>query len=327
MNPNQTQQNTQLDPSIVALTKAIGISESGGKYDAVGKSGEYGAYQYTQPTWQADSQKYLGQDIPLESATPAQQDEVAYKKIQDLGSQGYKPDQIASIWNSGKPDYAGNIGTNKYGVHFDTPAYVKSVGANYEKIMSGGQATQDSNNPSSTTNQNTQTQSTQQPTQQHSWLQQLAVGVGSSFIGTAKFIGDLLGLKPTPFGEKILASAQNLDNGTAKNIGQGIGYAGQLAPVIAETSGLVGGLVGKGAADTFPTLQEYLDNPQAYEEVIKTAPVAKKVSLVKKLIEGGLLFEGGKTVLNSATDIAKQLFGKYIAPQVIPNQETINPAP
>lgn len=144
--------NQPLDPSVVALTKAIGSSESDGNYSAVGKSGEYGAYQYTAPTWAADSQKYLGSSIPLEQATPAQQDEVAYKKVEDLGKQGYKPDQIASIWNSGKPDYQGNVGTNKYGVHYDTPAYVKSVGANYEKIMNGGQAQPDPNNPSNVPN-------------------------------------------------------------------------------------------------------------------------------------------------------------------------------
>lgn len=152
-NQNQAQ---QLDQSVVALTKAIGQSESGGNYSAQGKSGEHGAYQYTKPTWDSDSQKYLGQAVPLEQATPAQQDEVAYKKVQDLGKQGYKPDQIASIWNSGKPDYQGNVGTNKYGVKYDTPAYVKSVGAAYDRIMKGQSAGMDPNNPSASGTQNGQ---------------------------------------------------------------------------------------------------------------------------------------------------------------------------
>jgi hypothetical protein len=132
-------QNQQLDPSVVALAKAIGMTESKGNYNARGKSGEFGAYQYTAPTWQQDSIKYLGQAVPLEQATPAQQDEVAYKKIQDLGKQGFNPSQIASIWNSGKPDWEGNVGTNSYGVHFDTPQYVKSVGDAYQQIMQGNQ--------------------------------------------------------------------------------------------------------------------------------------------------------------------------------------------
>lgn len=135
--------DNQLDSSIVALTKAIGKSESSGNYAAQGKSGEYGAYQYTKPTWEADSQKYLGQVVPLEQATPAQQDEVAYKKVSDLGKQGYNPAQIASIWNSGKPQWEGNVGVNKYGVKYDTPAYVKNVAKAYEAEL---------NNQSSVTN-------------------------------------------------------------------------------------------------------------------------------------------------------------------------------
>ena len=140
----QQDQTQQLDPSIVNLAKSISQTETNGQkspYTATGGSGEYGAYQYIAPTWAADSQKYLGQSVPLTSATPAQQDEVAYKKIQDLGKQGYKPNQIASIWNSGKPDPTGNVGTNKEGVAYDTPQYVKSVQKVYEQLQGGQQAT------------------------------------------------------------------------------------------------------------------------------------------------------------------------------------------
>lgn len=141
MNP-PTQPQEQLDPSIVNLAQAISKTETRGQsspYTAKGGSGEYGAYQYTAPTWGTDSQKYLGQNIPLESATPAQQDEVAYKKIQDLGKQGYKPAQIASIWNSGKPDPTGNVGVNSSGVKYDTPSYVKSVEQAYNQLRGGQQ--------------------------------------------------------------------------------------------------------------------------------------------------------------------------------------------
>lgn len=131
-----------LDPSIVNLAQAISKTETQGQanpYTAQGGSGEYGAYQYTAPTWAADSQKYLGQSVPLDSATPAQQDEVAYDKIQDLGKQGYSPAQIASIWNSGNPDPTGNVGVNKYGVKYDTPQYVKSVETAYNQLRGGQQ--------------------------------------------------------------------------------------------------------------------------------------------------------------------------------------------
>lgn len=136
----------QIDPSIVNLAKAIGQSESGGKYDAKGKSGEYGAYQFTKPTWTAWATKFLGDGNA--EMTPENQDKVAYSQIKEWGSQGYKPAQIASLWNSGKPDWEGNVGTNKFGVKYDTPAYVKSVGAAYDKISGGGQAQQDPQNPS-----------------------------------------------------------------------------------------------------------------------------------------------------------------------------------
>jgi hypothetical protein len=144
MDNTQTQPNTSLDPSIVNLARAISQTETSGSsdpYTAQGKSGEYGAYQYTAPTWASDSQKYLGQAIPLNQATPAQQDQVAYEKIKDLGTQGYNPSQIASIWNSGKPNPTGNVGTNKYGVSYDTPQYVQSVGKVYSQLQSGQQTT------------------------------------------------------------------------------------------------------------------------------------------------------------------------------------------
>jgi len=128
----------ELDPSIVALTKAIGSTETGGNYTAKGASGEYGAYQYTPATWAADSQTYLGQSVPLDSATPAQQDEVAYNKVKALGAEGNTPSQIASIWNSGKADPTGNVGVNKEGVAYNTPAYVQKVQAAYQKNMGQG---------------------------------------------------------------------------------------------------------------------------------------------------------------------------------------------
>lgn len=135
----QTSQD-QLDPSIVRLAQAISKTETRGTknpYQAKGGSGEYGAYQYTPPTWAADSKAFLGQDVPLEQATPEQQDKVAYYKIQSLGKKGYKPNQIASIWNSGKPDSTGNVGVNKSGVKYDTPSYVKSVEQAYNQLQQG----------------------------------------------------------------------------------------------------------------------------------------------------------------------------------------------
>lgn len=152
--PVQTTNSNGLDPDAVNLAKAIRQTESGGNFQAQGKSGEYGAYQYLPSTWATDSQKYLGQAVPLQSATPEQQNEVAYKKIKDLKDQGNNVGQIASIWNSGSPDWQGKVGTNQYGVAYDTPAYVDKVAHTYQQIKSSsspsntgyagaGQTTQD----------------------------------------------------------------------------------------------------------------------------------------------------------------------------------------
>lgn len=147
MQPNQS-----LDQDAVNLAKAIRQTESGGNFTAKGKSGEYGAYQFTRPTWETQSKKF-GINVPLEKATPAQQNEVAYKQIKEWKDQGHNVGAIASLWNSGKPDAyldTSYKGTNKYGAKYDVPAYAKSVATAYQTLKKGGQVGVDPNNPSST---------------------------------------------------------------------------------------------------------------------------------------------------------------------------------
>lgn len=127
-----TQQTQSLDPTVVALTKSIGHVESGGDYTAKGKSGEFGAYQFMPQTWKAWAGQYLGD--PNAQPSRENQDKVAYSKVYDLGKQGYKPAQIASIWNSGKAYWQGNVGTNKYGAQFDTPGYVNKVAQKFSEL-------------------------------------------------------------------------------------------------------------------------------------------------------------------------------------------------
>lgn len=125
----------QLDPEVVQLAKAIGRVESGGKYDARGGSREFGAYQYTPETWAAQAKKYLGRDVPLEAASRADQDEVVYRWIKEKKDAGFNAGQIASMHNAGegRPNAhkEGHTGTNKYGVQFDTPGYVRKVAEAY----------------------------------------------------------------------------------------------------------------------------------------------------------------------------------------------------
>lgn len=150
--PVQTSSAGSLDPQAVMLAKAIRQTESGGNFTAQGKSGEYGAYQYTEPTWQKDAMA-AGVNVPLKQATPEQQNQVAYTTVKKWKDAGYNPGQIASMWNAGegKPDayLQGNAGVNKYGVKYDTAAYAKSVAMAYQTLKQGGQVQVDPNNPSS----------------------------------------------------------------------------------------------------------------------------------------------------------------------------------
>lgn len=141
--PPQTLNTTgnQLDPQVMNLAKAIRSTETTGQkdpYSAKGKSGEYGAYQYTKDTWDKDAKQFLGNRyVPLERADKLVQNEVAYKKIESLKNQGYNPAQIAAIWNSGQPEWEGKKGVNKYGVKYDVPKYVDSVTSTYQALKNG----------------------------------------------------------------------------------------------------------------------------------------------------------------------------------------------
>lgn len=137
--PNQT----PLDPSVVALTKAIGKRENGGKansydFSKVGADGERGAYQMT-PSWIAtNAPTYLkGQQYDPQNLTAAQQDELAYRVVEARGKAGLSPAEIASEWNSGSPTkYKENWkGTSPGGVKYDTPGYVNDVAKYYQENL------------------------------------------------------------------------------------------------------------------------------------------------------------------------------------------------
>lgn len=138
MDNTQTQPNT-LDPSIVALTKAIGQQESGGNYNAPkGADGEYGAYQMTPSFIQNNAPKYLSDYKAGTPLTPAQQDELAYNVIKARGQAGLNPAQIASEWNSGNPNAYKDPnwkGTSKGGAAFNTPKYVQNVSNYYNDFL------------------------------------------------------------------------------------------------------------------------------------------------------------------------------------------------
>jgi hypothetical protein len=127
------------DNDVDRIADAIKIKESGGLGNSNAKEHGggpgRGAYQWT-GTWDSFSKQYasannLG-DKPL-PMTPENQDAVAKWLIKGYIDKGYSPQQIASIWNSGSPNWEGKVGTNKWGKAYNVPAYVKD----FERIYNG----------------------------------------------------------------------------------------------------------------------------------------------------------------------------------------------
>lgn len=120
-----------LNPQALALARAIRQHESGGDYARKGASKEYGAYQWTPDTWKAHAKEVLG-DENADITNPTNQNKVAYTIIEKDLKKGLTPAQVAAKWNSGSPTgWENKRGTNEFGVKYDVPAYVNSVGKNY----------------------------------------------------------------------------------------------------------------------------------------------------------------------------------------------------
>jgi len=139
MNPQE-----QLDPSVIALTKAIGKQESGGDYNKIGDNGHSkGAYQWNNPAPLRDGEipanfRSFAQSVGEnpDDFSPTNQDRVAYKTVESWGKQGLNPAQIASKWNSGNPNAykEGHSGYNaEQGVNYDVPSYVNNVAKYYDQ--------------------------------------------------------------------------------------------------------------------------------------------------------------------------------------------------
>ena len=110
-------------PDVDRIAQSILQVETGGRHDARGQSGETGGYQFMPAVW-ADWSSRLSEDRRPLPQTPENEHFVAKTKIKGWLDKGFSPEEIASIWNSGKPRWEGNVGVNKHGVRFDTPAYV-----------------------------------------------------------------------------------------------------------------------------------------------------------------------------------------------------------
>ncbi len=249
MDDTQTTNQT-LDPSAINLSKAIRQVETGGNANATGKSGEWGAYQFTQPTWESLN-KQFGTNYQFGNANIEQQNELAYKKVKQLKDQGYNPAEISSWWNSGDPTaYLSNLkGTNKYGVKYDVPAYVASVQKAYNTIKSGGRVGVDVNNPSSTAGNQVASQPQNNP-----YGASFQVGNNTGNTGNPVLdIGQGVGTDLLKMAGNIPSSAVNL----AKNLGNVALHPIKTAENIGNT--LVG--AGEKIGSSIPGLPAYGTNP------------------------------------------------------------------
>jgi len=122
---------TQMDPQAIALAKAIRKTESNDNFNAKGKSGEFGAYQFMPSTWKQFAKESLGNEDA--EMSPSNQNAVAYTMIKKWKDSGLNPAQIAAKWNSGSAEgWENKVGVNKLGVEYNVPMYVKKVTDAYQ---------------------------------------------------------------------------------------------------------------------------------------------------------------------------------------------------
>jgi len=299
----------ELDKDIVNLAKAVRHVESGDNFNARGKSGEYGGYQYTKPTWQEDSRKYLGREVDLELATPQEQNEVVYKKYKELKDKGYNIGQIASVHNAGagRPNAykEGHTGTNKYGVSYNTPAYAEKVAKYYQQLKGG---TPTSNIPL-----------TPQPKKEETLGQELlgrtqqgTEAVKEGLAGKQNFFSGLL-----QAGGQVAGAVGDL---TTKAIGAvtpdfiekpvtGLIEKGVTKLAQTETGQKIGGAISKFSAEH----PEASANIGAIVNIASAIPILKGIGVAKNLaLDAGALAlrkQAEKVAIRDFTEVASKTIG------------------
>lgn len=139
---------------------------------------------------------------------------------------------------------------NKFGVHYDVPAYAKSVATAYQTLKQGGQVQADPNNPSSIANQTTV--QTPAPTEDKSLSQKIQDVLTTIFPGTQQ-IGEGIGTAAFNIGQLIQGKNPFANPASQVNVPKmagGILEAGSMlgAPVSAPTAlGRIGTIAGLGA--------------------------------------------------------------------------------
>lgn len=104
---------------IMRITAVIGYIESRNNYHLVGADGEIGKYQFMPKTWKKMCSRYAGKYL---KPTKDNQDLIAFRHVEHFVNKGYSVSQIASLWNSGRPNCT-KVGVTQKGVPFDVPKY------------------------------------------------------------------------------------------------------------------------------------------------------------------------------------------------------------
>jgi len=113
----------KLQERVNTILTILRIIESKNNYHLRGHSREYGAYQFTRSTWNNYSKLFFNEVLDI--TIPENQDKVARTKVEMLIQKGLTDEEIASFWNSGKRRWKNKIGTNRYGINYNVPKYVK----------------------------------------------------------------------------------------------------------------------------------------------------------------------------------------------------------
>jgi len=213
-----------LDQDIVNLAKAIREHETGNR-PVQGSSGELASrYQYLPSTWKSTASRYLGD--PNAPLTLENENKATYLKLKDWKDAGYNPAQIASMWNSGQPEWEGKVGVNKYGVNYDVPAYVNSVYSKYRQLKNETQPVIQA------------VEEKPEPKKTGLWykIKETAGDIKDIFTGSSEALGRRSGeateaisqslkgeIDPITAGGKYVASIANLFNDIAGELYTGIG--------------------------------------------------------------------------------------------------------
>lgn len=119
------------DDETIKIAEVIKQKETRGNCNAKGASGEIGCMQYLPSTWNSLTKKYYGEVKGYSTTT---EDFITYKQIEELQLKNIPINKIFQYHNQGTYTKPCIRGVNKWGVKYDSCAYVKDAMRIYESI-------------------------------------------------------------------------------------------------------------------------------------------------------------------------------------------------